>query len=193
MLIEKIEENNITRQDSIKAIQSLQDKYPGFLSNISAEKVTIEQLKDARNELNKTILQSARARAAEAKLIGVFEKELEVQERQKKAYKELNRIRLEGIKLGLLTSDQNAADLLDKQVRKANDGIELQSNQLAELQRQYKRYAAEIQGAASELGDLFDIQKELANLASQEVQLSGITSTTRSFVDPGRNDGRWGS
>ena len=52
ILVQKVTDVNISNEERTKKIQTLQQKYPGFLKNLDAEKVTNEDIRDRLKEVN---------------------------------------------------------------------------------------------------------------------------------------------
>lgn len=62
-LHETINSGNISREDQVKAVKKIQEQYPGLLSNINAETVTLEELNKAIKLNSQLVLLQAESQA----------------------------------------------------------------------------------------------------------------------------------
>jgi len=154
-VIKKINQGNITRGERLGLIKQLQSDYPKYFGNLDAEKVKVDDLRSARNKLRDSILQTARARAAEAKLQEVETELLEVREKQFEAFQRLNDAQASGARTS----------------RSLKDGATIVSVAYREAEAEIARYAKQIES-------LTEIQQRLADIGTQNVTANVETTTT---------------
>jgi len=154
-VIKKINQGNITREERLDLIKKLQSDYPKYFGNLDAEKVKVDDLRSARNKLRDSILQTARARAAEAKLQEVETELLEVREKQFEAFQRLNDAQASGARTS----------------RSLKDGATIVSVAYREAEAEIARYAKQIES-------LTEIQQRLADIGTQNVTANVETTTT---------------
>jgi len=155
-VIKKIDKGNISREQRLGLIQKLQQDYPKYFGNLDAETTKVDDLRAARNKLRDSILQTARARAAEAKLQEVETELLELREKQFKAFQKLNDLQQRGVK---------------RTTRSVKDGSTVQN-------KAYFETEAQILSLGKEIGNLTEIQQRLADIGSQNVVNTVQTTTT---------------
>lgn len=154
-VIKKINQGNISREERLGLIKQLQKDYPKYFGNLDAEKVKVDDLRSARNKLRDSILQTARARAAEAKLQEVETELLEVREKQFEAFQRLNDAQASGARTS----------------RSLKDGATIVSVAYREAEAEIARYAKQIES-------LTEIQQRLADIGTQNVTANVETTTT---------------
>jgi len=101
-LITISEIENLKKTDRVKVLKEIQAQYPNYLKNQNLEKVSLEQIKSANDELVNSITKVAKARAAGDKLAEIQTKKLEIATANQLAV-EQQRIQ-----------EQNAYNLLDR-------------------------------------------------------------------------------
>lgn len=145
-LIDKISDETTSREDQIKAIQRLQSQYPDYFGNLNAENVSLNELKKSRDELNKSIIETARAQAAQSKLTQVQETLLELEEERAKQVERINSTLGEGDR-GLFGPDEFDRALIRGTAGRALDDID---KKIRDLQGQSKRLAGFVRDAEPE-------------------------------------------
>lgn len=155
-VIKKINQGNISREERLGLIKQLQKDYPKYFGNLDAEKVKVDDLRSARNKLRDSILQTARARAAEAKLQEVETELLELREKQFEAFQKLNDLQQRGVK---------------RTTKSVKDGATIQN-------KAYFETEAQLLSLAKQIGSLTEIQQRLADIGTQNVTANVETTTT---------------
>lgn len=75
---------NLSMQARLKAVQGLKDEYPSYFAGLSNEAILTGKAKDAYDDLYKSIIKSAQARAASAKLDELESQRLQVEDQRRK-------------------------------------------------------------------------------------------------------------
>lgn len=78
------EQENISKEDRNKVIKQIQKTYPDYLKGLDLEKITLQDIKKANDELVESINKTARARAAADSLTKIYTEELDEQSRLQK-------------------------------------------------------------------------------------------------------------
>lgn len=118
------------------AIKALQKEYPKYFGNLNAEKATVEEMARAYRQLTADILRSAKARAAEDKLVEAFKKQYEIEERRKKL-KEAetlvkgNKLAELGLKAAQKYGQFDSDEELNKEDARVQEDINYYSNEAA--------------------------------------------------------------
>jgi hypothetical protein len=77
-LLAAAKNENISRQDRVKAIKAIQSEYPDYLKNQNLEKVSIKDIEKANEDLVLSLTKRARAQAALEKLGEIAKKQIEI-------------------------------------------------------------------------------------------------------------------
>lgn len=130
-----------------QAAEKLQQLYPDYFKNLSAEEIMVGNAKTQYDKLRDSILQAARARAAAEKIasnegeILDLEMQLEAQkEEQQKAVEEYNRAMaraesLKGADLGQFGAAQTHASILNIKMLAADHNVKATTDKIAELNK----------------------------------------------------------
>lgn len=127
------------------AVKKLQEQYPEYFSNLSEEEILAGKATDAYNRLSDAIIRSARARAAQDKMVENQKKILELEEEQAKAQIELNKaakdyaasLELQGKKSTYTAAEMN---FVSANTGRASDQIDKYANQIEQAQKKIDAY-----------------------------------------------------
>ena len=103
-LVAVSENENLTKQDRVKILKQIQADYPNYLKNQDLEKVSLDDIKKANNNLVASIEKVAKARASADKLGEIYAKKLQIRTAEEVALVEDQRQREEAY--GLLDASQ---------------------------------------------------------------------------------------
>lgn len=148
-----------------RAIKELQDQYPDYFKNLTEEEILAGKAAGAYNELSEAIIRSARAKAAQDKMVENQKKILELEEKQAKAQIELNKA----------TNDYNAA--IELQGRKASytaAEMNFVSANTGKARGRMDEYANDIEETQKQIDALNTANKKLA----QNINIIDLTNTT---------------
>jgi tape measure domain-containing protein len=174
-VIEKYSKSNIKQKERAALLGRLQSQYPKYFSDLDAETTKVSDLKDAREQLRKSIIKTAKARAAESRITEVQDKILDLQEEQRGV---AERLREEQQKLSSTTQElqANLFGSAREQDRIARGGVA--------AAREAKKLESQYSSLANEIGDLIKSQERLASLidtsgASAPVASAPVASAPR--------------
>lgn len=139
------------------AVDALQKEFPAYFKNISDEKILAGEAAGAYNELADAILRSARARAAQDKIVENQRKILDLEEEQVKANIELNKA----------TNDYNAA-------------VELQTRNTENQRKSMSYNAAETNLLSANIGEASDrMDKYSTQIEDAQMQIDALTAANK--------------
>jgi hypothetical protein len=146
---------NISRQDRVKAIKAIQSEYPDYLKNQNLEKVSIKDIEKANEDLIKSLTKRARAQAALEELGKIAKKQIEI-----------------GIQLA-----NTEVDVLQRRNELAGKGLSPdQINKQIESEQNLGKVAQQILQA--ELDKLKIQEKKINNYIIENKLVDGLVSST---------------
>ena len=135
------------------AVDALQKEFPAYFKNMSDEKILTGEAAGAYNELAAAIIRSARARAAQDKMVENQRKILDLEEEQEKNQVELNKA----------TNDYNAA-------------VEMQTKNTERARKSGSYNAAETNFLSASIGEASDRMTEYADkIDDAQQQIDSLT------------------
>lgn len=78
LLYKGLKDETVSRKDKLRIIKELQEKYPSYFGNLTAEQILAGKAADSYLKLSKAIVQAANARALEDKIVENSKKSLEL-------------------------------------------------------------------------------------------------------------------
>jgi len=160
ILVEQLKNENITRAQRAEAIKQLQQLSPAYFSTLNKEKSTIEDVTQAYNLYNNSLIRNINARARENALIDITEKIIKLQNQG-----------------GLLARDQVLVDGKLVKVNNARldtmDNINASANNYKEFMRGSLFLTKQEQ---QELDKLLITQKELVKLIANGKGLESLNT-----------------
>ena len=137
------------------AVQKLQEQYPAYFANMSEEQIMAGKAAAAYNKLTDAILASARARAAEDKMVENATKILDLEEQRTEAIRKQHSAQEEKNKLEKQYYDM----LADPSLAKSAEGVAFM---IRELQSQVSEYGNDAAEARKQIDALDKAIKRLA-------------------------------
>ena len=137
------------------AVQKLQEQYPAYFANMSEEQIMAGKAAAAYNKLTDAILASARARAAEDKMVENATKILDLEEQRTEAIRKQRSAQEEMNKLEKQYYDM----LADPSLAKSAEGVAFM---IRELQSQVSEYGNDAAEARKQIDALDKTNKRLA-------------------------------
>lgn len=137
------------------AVQKLQEQYPAYFANMSEEQIMAGKAAAAYNKLTDAILASARARAAEDKMVENATKILDLEEQRTEAIRKQRSAQEEMNKLEKQYYDM----LADPSLAKSAEGVAFM---IRELQSQVSEYGNDAAEARKQIDALDKANKRLA-------------------------------
>lgn len=137
------------------AVDALQKEFPAYFKNISDEKILAGEAAGAYNELADAILRSARARAAEEKIVENQREILDIEEQRAETLKEQN-------------ATQGELNRLEQQYQEILSDPTLAQNaqgyafMIREVKGQVEQYGEEAKAASKKIDALTEANKRLA-------------------------------
>jgi len=175
-LVKIIEDETLSREKRLKAVDQLQSKYPNFLGNIEKEALLSGNAASAVSDLTDALIKKATASALEGDLVDVIGRQLELQRAQKGVNEEINkqkekeadlerqlaRIRQQRSDEGFLT--QGSID----QFNRLNSELAKVQSTIQSLQSEDASIADILSGGE---GALNELSGELANIQAEIIGL----------------------
>lgn len=153
-----------------RAVKELQDQYPEYFSNLSEEEILAGKATDAYNRLSDAIIRSARARAAEDKLVENSKKILELEEKRAQLEKER----------------QKAQTVYNKQLKLYNnlqgEAADFQMSSVNASRRNVNNLTEDITEANRQISALLTANKKLA----KNIDIRDLTATPGTATKKGR-------
>ena len=156
-LLALTEKENLSRENRTKAIKAIQKEYPDYLKNADLEKLTLQDIKKANEDLVKSIEKVAKSRAALNELTEIYTKELEIEANLEKAKQSRDEALAKIAQIGTAREIEGQ--------RKLNEGLELIAKNNAETER--KKLAIRKQVALSFIDETSAV-KQLTNGLKEE-------------------------
>lgn len=149
LLRAQIDNENVSRQDKLRAVDELQKKYPDYLGNLTDEQILAGDVGSAYDDLSKSIIATAKARAASDEIakkalnILTLEQQKATAEAQKvpeaviKATQETNKFATGVTGIGDQLQRQQALRndnfKLDEEIKNANEAIKKENEEIEKL------------------------------------------------------------
>lgn len=153
------------------AVDALQKEFPAYFKNISDEKILAGEAAGAYNELADAILRSARARAAEEKIVENQREILDIEEQRAETLKEQN-------------AAQGELNRLEQQYQEIlSDPTLVQNAQgyvfmIREVKGQVEQYGEEANAASKKIDALTEANKRLAgNIDTRDLTATPVQET----------------
>ena len=154
-LLAAAKNENISRQDRVKAIKAIQSEYPDYLKNQNLEKVSIKDIENANEDLIKSLTKRARAQAALEKLGEIAKKQIEI-----------------GIQLA-----NTEVDVLQRRNELAGKGLSpSQIEKQIESEQNLAKFSQQVLQA--ELDKLKIQEKKINNYITENKLVDGLVSST---------------
>lgn len=181
-----------------EALKKLKSEYPDYFGQISTDLSQTDKLTEAKKRLTDSILNQAKAQAAQGKITELETEKLSIQEQvtaaqgqQQKVLNELRRQGFDSIQAAVQASYQNREAIAQQaaSTRGVNSALLDQGKNLASLIGQYQSAGSVISNANESLTDLSDTQRKLAEQAASGINIAPTVAGAATIDTSGTSSG----
>ncbi len=188
-----LSDENLSQEQRNELLQDLLDKYPQYAKFLVDENGQLKDISEARQLMNKAIIESAIARAKEAiitqKIQGIIDKELElIRKRRDAAAEGVGTSVAELLSLGFFTSATNQVTELQEDIGKTKDDLKTLGKTTEDIKAELERTFADIdldfgtknfQKSINESQDSLDELKRRIALIDDDLQDNKIADSLK--------------
>jgi len=174
ILYKASQNENKSKSERLKAVSELQKQYPGYFGNLSKEEILAGKGADAYNRLASAIIASAKARAAQDRIVENQSKILDLEAKRADALAKKEKAESERELASFRNNPANSGgNPLAANAMMRNTGKEI-----SESTSDIEDYSKEIWNATKEIGKLNEANQELAETISVSDLVSDSNTST---------------
>jgi hypothetical protein len=170
-LVAVSENENLTKKDRVKILKQIQADYPDYLKNQDLEKVSLDDIKKANNNLVASIEKVAKARASADKLGEIYAKKLQIRTAEEVALVEDQRQREEAYGLLDASQTQKRIQVIGNLAKIRQQGQQQELKQLDIQEKSIKNYIVETDLVGEFVGIYDNGTKAAQSFTDKELEL----------------------